>query len=438
MKITVIGSGYVGLVTGVGLADSGNDVLCIDIDPEKIKTLKAGKSPIYEPGLEPLLQKNIKEKRIRFSTQLKEGIEFAEVLFIAVGTPPKEDFSADLSFVEGVAKDIGEALTDYKIIITKSTVPVKTGDRVEELIKQGLAKRSISVDFDVVSNPEFLKEGAAIQDFMYPDRIVIGTESQKAMQILKQLYLPFVESPSQIIFMDRLSAEMTKYAANSLLATKISFMNEIANLCEKTGADVLKVKQGIGSDPRIGPHFINAGIGYGGSCFPKDVKALIHTANLLGYDAQILKAVKSVNDKQRRIFFEKINTYFKGDLKDKTFALWGLAFKPETDDMREAPALEITQWLLEKGAKIKAFDPQAVTEAKKVLSHQIEFQEYNPYQVLEGAHALIILTEWKEFYNPDFKKMKKLMKKPLIFDGRNIFPKNYPTKQGFEYFSVGR
>lgn len=438
MKITVIGTGYVGLVTGVGLADSGNDVLGIDINPEKIQVLKAGKSPIYEPGLETLLQKNIREGRIRFSTDLKEGIEFGDVLFIAVGTPPKEDFSADLSFVEGAARTIGETLTDYKIIVTKSTVPVGTGARVEAIIASELKKRGLDLPFDVVSNPEFLKEGAAVKDFMQPDRIVIGTESSRAMEILKQLYLPFVENPSQILFMDRLSSEMTKYAANAMLATKISFMNEIANLCEKTGADVLKVKQGIGADPRIGPHFINAGIGYGGSCFPKDVKALIYTADSLGYEAEILKAVKKVNARQREIFFEKVKTYFKGSLADKTIALWGLAFKPETDDMREAPALEICDWLKEAGAKIKAFDPQAVKEAKKLLPEGIEYQERNQYAILEGADALLILTEWKEFYNPDFKKMKKLMKNPVIFDGRNIFPKTYPAQWGFEYFSVGR
>lgn len=431
MKITVVGTGYVGLVTGTCLAETGNHVCCVDIDERKVNKLKNGQITIYEPGLEKLFDRNLKEERLSFTTNLKEGIEEAEIIFLALPTPPGEDGSADLKYVLGVAENIGKLLTDYKIIVDKSTVPVGTAEKVHKAIA-----KNYSGEFDVVSNPEFLREGVAVEDFMKPDRIVIGTTSERAKKLLNELYGPYVRQGNPIIFMDERSAELTKYAANAFLATKISFMNEIAQLCERLDADVDMVRKGIGSDDRIGKRFLFPGIGYGGSCFPKDVKALIHSAKEVNYEFTILDSVTEVNERQKSHLVTKIKRYFN-NLKGKHFAIWGLAFKPNTDDIREAPALEIIQALLAEGATVSAFDPEAMNNVKNIFGNKINFTE-TQYECLENADALIIATEWNEFRTPDFDRILELLKDPVIFDGRNVFDVSIMEKKGFHYESIGR
>jgi UDPglucose 6-dehydrogenase len=432
MKITVVGTGYVGLVTGTCLAETGNSVTCVDIDEKKVDRLKDGKVPIYEPGLEKLFERNLKEERIFFTTNLAEGIKEAQIIFLALPTPPGEDGSADLRYVLGVAEEIGKLLTDYKVIINKSTVPVGTAEKVHEAIA-----RNYKGEYDVVSNPEFLREGVAVDDFMKPDRIVIGTKSERAKKLLEQLYGPYVRQGNPIIFMDERSSELTKYAANSFLATKISFMNEVAQLCERLGADVDMVRKGIGSDERIGRRFLFPGIGYGGSCFPKDVQALVHSSWEVGYDFRILDAVMDVNERQKVHLVSKIKSYFEDNLQGKHFALWGLAFKPNTDDIREAPALYIIEELVKAGATISAYDPEAMENVRNVLGEKISFSE-NQYDALKGADALIIATEWNEFRTPDFLKIVSNMKKKIIFDGRNLFDIMAIKELGFYYESIGR
>jgi len=432
MKISVIGTGYVGLVTGTCLAETGNEVLCIDIDENKVKKMQNGQVPIYEPHLDVLFERNIKAGRLSFSTSLKEGINHGEIIFLALPTPEDEDGSADLSYVLGAAKDIGKLLKEYKVIVDKSTVPVGTADRVTEVIA-----KETKVDFDVVSNPEFLREGFAVDDFLKPERIVIGSSSERATELMQKLYKPFVRSGNPIIVMDEKSAELTKYAANSFLATKITFMNEIANFCEKVGADVDKVRVGMGTDSRIGKRFLFPGIGYGGSCFPKDVKALHKSGKDIGYNFDILQSVIKVNDLQKKILIPRIEAYFKGELKGITIAIWGLAFKPETDDIREAPALYIIEELLKKGANIKAFDPEAMENVEKKFGNQVEFGT-SMYNVLENSDALVICTEWSIFRTPDFIKMKNLLKNHVIFDGRNLYDLEEVKKEGFYYSSIGR
>lgn len=436
MKIVVIGTGYVGLVTGTCFAEVGIDVICVDVDTKKIENLKNGIMPIYEPGLEEMVLRNFEKGRLNFSTNLGESIKEADVAFIAVGTPPGEDGSADLKYVIGVAREIGANIDDYIVVVTKSTVPVGTALKVRTAVQEELTKRNLSLEFDVASNPEFLKEGAAIEDFLKPDRIVVGVESKRAEDVMRKLYKPFLLNGHPIIFMDVPSSEMTKYAANAMLATKISFMNDIANLCEIMGADVNLVRKGIGSDPRIGNRFIYPGIGYGGSCFPKDVKALIRTARENGHEMRILQAVEDVNDDQKSVLFDKISNHFNGDLKGKNFAMWGLSFKPKTDDMREAPSLVIIEKLLGAGASVNAYDPVAMHEAKKDLGEQIEYSK-DPNDALIDADALLIVTEWPEFRTPNFKVMGKLMKSKLVFDGRNIYDLEEMKEHGFEYYCIG-
>jgi UDPglucose 6-dehydrogenase len=436
MKIAVVGTGYVGLVTGACLSDVGIEVTCIDIDAKKIENLNKGVLPIYEPGLEEIVERNTQAGRLNFSTSLAESIKGCDVVFIAVGTPPGEDGSADLKYVLAVASQIGENIEDYLVVVTKSTVPVGTATKVKKAVQDALDKRSSCVSFDVASNPEFLKEGAAIDDFQRPDRIVIGIESQRAEDVMRKLYKPFLLNGHPIIFMDIPSAEMTKYAANAMLATKISFMNDIANLCEIMGADVNLVRKGIGSDPRIGNKFIYPGIGYGGSCFPKDVKALVKTAKENGYSMRILQAVEEVNESQKSVLVGKILNHFNSSVKGKTFALWGLSFKPKTDDMREAPSLVIIDMLIKAGANIVAYDPVAIHEAKKIIGDQISYSS-KPDSALADADALIIATEWPEFRSPDFNLMKKLMKGHVIFDGRNIYDPVEMKELGFEYYCIG-
>jgi UDPglucose 6-dehydrogenase len=436
MKVAVVGTGYVGLVTGTCLAEVGVDVVCIDIDNKKIEGLKNGIMPIYEPGLEEMVVKNFERGKIQFSTNLPEAIKGCDVAFIAVGTPPGEDGSADLKYVLGVASEIGKNIDDYIVVVTKSTVPVGTAQKVKKAIQDQLTERQSTLTFDVASNPEFLKEGAAIDDFLRPDRIVIGIESQRAEEILKKLYKPFVLNGHPIISMDIPSAEMTKYAANAMLATKISFMNDVANLCEIMGADVNMVRKGIGSDPRIGNKFIYPGIGYGGSCFPKDVKALIKTASENGYEMQVLQAVESVNDNQKTVLYNKIMKHFNNDIKDKTFAVWGLSFKPKTDDMREAPSLVIIEKLLAQGAKVKAHDPIAMDEAKHSLQDKITYCKKQE-DALVDADALLIVTEWSEFRAPNFEEIKSKLKSPVIFDGRNIYDAEELRSLGFHHYGIG-
>jgi UDPglucose 6-dehydrogenase len=436
MKIAVVGTGYVGLVTGTCFAEVGLNVVCIDIDQKKIDNLKQGILPIYEPGLDEMVKRNFDKGRLSFSTSLKDSIEGCEAAFIAVGTPPDEDGSADLKYVLGVATEIGTYMQDYMVVVTKSTVPVGTANKVRNALKNALNERKSNVDFDVASNPEFLKEGAAIDDFMKPDRIVIGVESDKAQEVMNRLYKPFLLNGHPCIFMDIPSAEMTKYAANSMLATKISFMNDIANLCEIMGADVNMVRKGIGSDSRIGHKFIYPGIGYGGSCFPKDVKALIKTADEHGYSMQVLKAVEQVNDGQKQVMFSKLSNYF-GSLAGKTIAIWGLSFKPKTDDMREAPSLVIIDELLAAGAKVVAYDPVAMHEAERILGNKITYS-IDQYATLEGADALVIVTEWPEFRSPDFAKIASTLKQKAIFDGRNIYEPEDLKALGFHYECIGR
>lgn len=436
MKITIVGTGYVGLVTGTCFAEVGIDVTCVDIDKVKIENLEKGISPIYEPGLDPMIERNVSKGRLGFSTNLAECIAGTDVIFSAVGTPPDEDGSADLQYVLDVARTVGKYMNDYILMVTKSTVPVGTAKKVRNAIQEELDKRGLKIEFDVASNPEFLKEGDAINDFLKPDRIVVGVESEKAENIMKSLYKPFTLNGHPVIFMDVPSAEMTKYAANSMLATKISFMNDIANLCEIMGADVNMVRKGIGSDSRIGTKFIYPGIGYGGSCFPKDVKALIKTADQNGYNMRVLKAVEDVNDDQKSVLFNKLNAYYKGDLKGRTIAMWGLSFKPQTDDMREAPSLVLIKKLLDAGCKVKAYDPVAMHEAQRKIGDTIEFCK-DTYDALVDADALMLVTEWTEFRFPNWNVVKKLMKHNVIFDGRNIFDFKEMKEKGFDYHCLG-
>ena len=441
MKIAVIGTGYVGLVTGTCFAETGNDVTCVDIDKKKVEKLSTGQITIYEPGLEKIFVRNEKEGRLKFTTSLEEGIKDAKIIFLALPTPPDGDGNADLQYVLGVAKDLGRLLKkdDYKIIIDKSTVPVGTSDKVRSAILESGKSHSEDLNgaFDVVSNPEFLREGVAVDDFMKPDRVVIGTESERAKKLLGELYAPFVRQGNPIIYMDERSAELTKYAANSFLATKISFMNEIAQLCEKLGADVDMVRKGIGSDERIGRRFLFPGIGYGGSCFPKDVQALSRSSREINYDFKILEAVMEVNENQKKHLVSKINAWFGNDLKGKKFALWGLAFKPNTDDIREAPALSIIDELVSAGATVTAFDPEAMPNVKREIGEKINYSD-NQYDALKDADALIIATEWSEFRTPDFNKIQSLLKNKLIFDGRNLFDLTQMEECGFHYESIGR
>ncbi len=437
MKITMVGTGYVGLVTGACFSEVGIDVTCVDIDQKKIENLNKGIIPIYEPGLEELVKRNVEKDRLHFSTKLAENLEGVNVVFGAVGTPPDEDGSADLQYVLQVAREVGQNMQDYLLMVTKSTVPVGTAEKVRKAIQDELDKRGVDIPFDVASNPEFLKEGAAVDDFLKPDRIVVGVDSEKAQKIMERLYKPFVMNGHPVIFMDIVSAEMTKYAANSLLATKISFINDIANLCEIVGADVTAVRKGIGSDRRIGPYFIYPGAGYGGSCFPKDVKALISTADSVGYSMEVLKAVENVNERQKSLLFSKAFKYFKGDLKGKTFSVWGLSFKPQTDDMREAPSLVIIRKLLEAGASVKAYDPVAMDEAKRILDSAVTFVD-DQYEALIDTDGLFVITEWPEFKFPNFKVIEKLLKQKVIFDGRNIYEPEELSSIGFDYFGIGR
>jgi len=432
MKIAVVGTGYVGLVTGTCFAETGNRVTCVDIDITKIEKLKKGVITIYEPGLDILFDRNIKEGRLVFTTDLAEGIKDAEIIFLALPTPPGEDGSADLKYILKVADDLGPLLADYTVIVDKSTVPVGTAEKVHARIA-----KNAKVEFDVVSNPEFLREGVAVEDFMKPDRVVIGTNSERARKVMSKLYAPLVRQGNPVIFMDERSAEMTKYAANAFLATKITFMNEIANLCEKVGANVDDIRRGIGTDSRIGKRFLFAGIGYGGSCFPKDVQALHKTSQEYDYDFKILESVMSVNDHQKTKLVPKIKQYFNHDLTDKTIAVWGLAFKPYTDDIREAPALENIKELLAAGAKVRAYDPEAMENVKRILGDQIEYID-NPYDALEGADALFIVTEWPEFRSPEFDRIDSLLKNKVIFDGRNVFELDQMRELGYTYYSIGR
>jgi UDPglucose 6-dehydrogenase len=433
MKIAVVGTGYVGLVTGTCFAETGNNVTCIDINEQKIQLLKNGELPIFEPDLDVIFDRNTKEGRLNFTTSLAEGIEGAKVIFLALPTPPGEDGSADLKYILQVAKDLGPLLKSYTVIVDKSTVPVGTADKVHAAMAE---KASLEL-FDVVSNPEFLREGVAVEDFLKPERVVIGTSSEKAREVMGRLYEPFVRQGNPIIFMDERSAEMTKYAANAFLATKISFMNEVANLCERVGADVDNVRRGIGTDSRIGKRFLFPGIGYGGSCFPKDVQALHFTANENKYDFKILDAVMEVNDEQRKKFFQKILNYFNGDLKGKTIALWGLAFKPNTDDIREAPAIYLIEEFLKQGAKVKAYDPEAMNNVKAIFNDKVAFAT-DQYNALEGADFLVIATEWNTFRSPDFAKIKSMLSTNVIFDGRNLYDLSEMAEQGFYYNSIGR
>ena len=439
MNITVIGTGYVGLVTGTCFSEMGNRVTCVDIDKKKIKDLKKGIIPIYEPGLENMVLKNVKRDNLNFSIQLKDGLEKAKVVFIAVGTPMGEDGSADLQYVLGVARQLGQEMQKPLIIVDKSTVPVGTGDKVKKVVQEELDKRGVDIEFHIVSNPEFLKEGAAIEDFMKPDRIVVGTESEEALETMKALYAPFTHNHDRMISMDIRSAEMTKYVANAMLATKISFMNEVANICELVGADVNKVRIGIGSDTRIGYSFIYPGSGYGGSCFPKDVKALKKIAEEKGYKASLIASVEDVNNRQKLVIADKIIKRFGKDLTGKTFALWGLAFKPGTDDMREAPAIYVVKELVKRGAKIRAYDPKAMEEAQYFYLKDVNDISYfhSKYETLPGADAMILLTEWKEFRSPDFEEIKVQLKNPVIFDGRNQYSSLNLEKRGFEYYQIG-
>ena len=437
MKISIVGTGYVGLVTGTCLSETGITTTCIDIDEKKIKGLQNGIIPIYEPGLENMIKRNTSKGTLSFSTSLKDSIKNCDVVFSAVGTPPDEDGSADLQYVLNVAREVGRYMNKYLVVITKSTVPVGTAQKVKEAIQEELDKRGVNLEFDVASNPEFLKEGDAINDFMKPDRIVIGVESERAQKIMERLYRPFSLNGNPVIFMDIPSAELTKYAANAMLATKISFINDIANLCEIVGANVDNVRKGIGSDTRIGKKFLYAGVGYGGSCFPKDVKALIKTADEKNYSLEILKAVEKVNENQKAIMFNKINAYYKGELKGKKFALWGLAFKANTDDMREAPSLVLIDKLTKAGAEITAYDPEAMNESKRRIGNKINYAE-NQYEALTDADALIIMTEWPDFRVPKFRMVEKLLSKKLIFDGRNIYNPDEMKEFGYEYISIGR
>lgn len=436
MKISIVGTGYVGLVTGTCFSDVGINVTCVDIDNEKIENLKKGIIPIFEPGLEDLVKKNMERNRLHFSTDIKESLLDCEVIFIAVGTPPDEDGSADLKYVLEVASQVGRYMNDYVIVVTKSTVPVGTSYKVKEAIQAELNIRNLQIPFDVASNPEFLKEGAAVNDFLRPDRIVVGIETEKATEVMSRLYKPFTLNGHPVIFMDILSSEMTKYAANSMLATKISFMNDLANLCEIVGANINLVRKGIGSDTRIGNKFIYPGTGYGGSCFPKDVKALVKTAHENNYDLKVLMAVEEVNDRQKSVLVRKMLKFFNNDIKNRKVALWGLSFKPQTDDMREAPSLVIIDLLLNGGASVIAYDPASMNEAQRILGNKIGYAQ-DQYEAAKDADCLIIPTEWPEFRVPDFNHLKKIMKYPVIFDGRNIYDSAEMKEKGFNYFCIG-
>lgn len=437
MKIAIVGTGYVGLVTGTCFAEMGVEVFCVDIDRQKIENLRNGVVPIYEPGLEEMVIRNYEVGRLHFTTDLTEVLDQVEIVFSAVGTPPDEDGSADLKYVLDVARTIGRAMNKYLLVVTKSTVPVGTARRIRQTIADELDRRGVTIDFDIASNPEFLKEGAAVKDFMHPDRIVVGVESDRARRLMEKLYHPFMLNNFRIIYMDIPSAEMTKYAANAMLATRISFMNDMANLCEIIGADVNMVRKGIGSDTRIGSSFLYAGCGYGGSCFPKDVKALIRTAAEHGYPMRILKAVEDVNEEQKTILFRKLSAHFGGDLQGRKVAMWGLAFKPETDDMREAPSLVLIDRLLEAGCQITAYDPVAIPEARRRIGDRIAYAK-NIYETVEGADVLMVVTEWKEFRLPAWARIRSLMKTPLILDGRNIYNIAEIEEAGFTYHCIGR
>lgn len=439
MKIVVVGTGYVGLVTGACFAEVGVEVVCVDVDEKKINNLKSGILPIYEPGLDEVVSKNVAAGRLSFSTSLVDVMEGADIIFSAVGTPSDEDGSADLKYVIDVARSVGRTMTDYKLIVTKSTVPVGTAPKIKAVITEELAKRGLDIPFDVASNPEFLKEGAALKDFLSPDRVVIGVDSERARELMQRLYKPFVMNNHRVLFMDIPSAEMTKYAANAMLATRISFMNEIANLCERLGADVDEVRKGIGSDPRIGSSFLYSGCGYGGSCFPKDVKALIHTGEEHGYEMMLIRAAEKVNDKQKEVLFDKLVAHYGSleALKGKTFALWGLSFKPETDDMREAPSLTLIRQLKAAGVIIRAYDPVAMTEAQRILGNTIEYCG-NVYEASLGVDAVVVVTEWKEFRIPLWNVIKNTMRGNVIVDGRNVFDIGEMAENGFVYYSIGR
>jgi len=437
MKIAVVGTGYVGLVTGTCFAESGVTVTCIDKDKSKVNQLSEGTVPIYEPGLEDMMRRNMEKKRLFFTSDLKKGIDGAEVIFIAVGTPPGEDGSADLSHVIAVAEEIGSTIKIHTVVVTKSTVPVGTSEKVKKAISSQLARRKSKVTFDVASNPEFLKEGAAVEDFLKPERIVIGVSNERSAEIMKRLYMPFVLNNHPILFMDIASAEITKYAANSMLATRISFINEIANLCDILGADINQVRKGIGSDSRIGSKFLYPGTGYGGSCFPKDVKAIIKTAHDHGYDLNVIKAVEKANEFQKNVIFSKMAKLFRNNFNDKTIGIWGISFKPKTDDIRESSSVYLIEKLIMEGVKVRAYDPAAMNEARKVLGRKIVFA-VDPYEALKGADAMVLMTEWAEFHLPDFRKMAGLMKGKVIFDGRNIYNPEEIKKMGFKYYGIGR
>ena len=437
MNIAIVGTGYVGLVTGTCFAELGIDVTCVDVDAEKIGKIKSGVMPIYEPGLEELVKKNVEEGRLHFTTDLIPVLDTVSVVFSAVGTPPDEDGSADLKYVLDVARTVGRHMKKYVLLVTKSTVPVGTAEKVKQAIREELSARGEDIPFEVASNPEFLKEGAAIKDFMNPDRVVVGVESDHARRLMEKLYKPFLLNNRTILFMDVPSAEMTKYAANAMLATRISFMNDIANLCERTGANVDMVRKGIGSDGRIGSRFLYAGCGYGGSCFPKDVKALIHTGRQYGYDMRVIEAVEEVNEAQKSVMFDKVSKEFGGRLAGKTVALWGLSFKPETDDMREAPALTVIEKLLAAGAKVKVYDPIAMPEARRRLGNGVEYAR-DMYEAVRDADALVLLTEWKQFRLPDWKQMRSLMKGNVVADGRNIYDFAELTDEGFVHLRIGK
>ena len=439
MRITIFGSGYVGLVTGACFAEVGNDVLCVDVDPRKVALLQRGEIPIHEPGLDELVKRNGADRRLRFTTDVAEGVAHGQFQFIAVGTPPDEDGSADLQHVRAVARSIGQHLEEYRVVVNKSTVPVGTADVVRETIAGALAERGKNIPFSVVSNPEFLKEGAAVADFMRPDRIIVGCDDHRATLLLRTLYAPFNRNRDRLIEMDVRSAELTKYAANAMLATKISFMNEIANLAERLGADVEKVRVGIGADPRIGYHFIYPGAGYGGSCFPKDVKALEYTARSVNYEAALLQAVEAVNERQKTVLFAKMQRHFNQGLRGRTFALWGLAFKPGTDDMREAPSRVLIEALWREGCTVRAYDPAAMPETRRIYGERPDLRLCErPMDALHGADALIIVTEWSLFRSPDFDAIRQALKQPVIFDGRNLYDPDHLREQGFIYYAIGR
>ncbi|MEO1037760.1 MAG: UDP-glucose/GDP-mannose dehydrogenase family protein [Pseudomonadota bacterium] len=439
MKLTIFGSGYVGLVTGACMAETGNDVVCVDIDKNKIDRLNAGEIPIYEPGLDDLVKRNAAAGRLQFTTDVPEAVAHGTFQFIAVGTPPDEDGSADLQYVLAVARSIAEHMNEYRIVIDKSTVPVGTADRVRATIAEVLAERGVDIEFDVVSNPEFLKEGAAIEDFMKPDRVIIGTDNPRTAELLRALYEPFNRSHERIIVMDIRSAELTKYAANAMLATKISFMNELANLAERFGADIEEVRKGIGSDPRIGYHFIYPGVGYGGSCFPKDVQALARSATSVGYEAELLNAVEAVNGRQKRVLFDKISQHFNGELAGKTVAVWGLSFKPKTDDMREAPSRVLMEQLWDAGASVRAYDPEAREEAQRIYGERADLTLCDSaMEAADGADVLAVVTEWQEFRSVDFDEVEKRLAAKVVFDGRNLYDPRTLRERGFAHYAIGR